>query len=222
MFETSVRYKSKSFPFSTGGDQLNSDDLSINHEDTCLEEHPEQKEPVTFSGLLQALWMWSQKSHHQLQMNCNCDLSSMLEVSWDVWSSSIEESGSRFSRVNGAFKAWLEAVGVLGSAPSVCVASGDAWQFSEERLAIQVGFYFKFCLHLLPEDAMALQMCSSLFPLRYIESQSKSPHAHRQITVLKWFFKRLCGSTKNHHLLKNHFGNGALKIFLLMFFETPL
>jgi len=27
---------------------------------------------------------------------------------------------------------------------------------------------------------------------------------HRTIRVLKWFFKRLCGSTKNHHRLKNH------------------
>jgi len=24
--------------------------------------------------------------------------------------------------------------------------------------------------------------------------------AHRTITVLKWFFKSVCGSTKNHHL----------------------
>ncbi|TNN48340.1 hypothetical protein EYF80_041458 [Liparis tanakae] len=79
-------------------------------------------------------------------MNCNSDLSSMLDVSWDVCSSSIEESGPRFSRVNGAFKARLEAVGVLGS-----------------------GF--------------APSMCSSLFPRRYIESQSKSPHAHRKITI---------------------------------------
>jgi len=34
------------------------------------------------------------------------------------------------------------------------------------------------------------------------------PHT---IKVLKGFFKRLCGSMKNHHLLENHFGNGALK-----------
>jgi len=29
--------------------------------------------------------------------------------------------------------------------------------------------------------------------------------AHRTIMVLKWFFKRLCGSTKNQHRLENHF-----------------
>jgi len=27
---------------------------------------------------------------------------------------------------------------------------------------------------------------------------------HRKIMVLKGFFKRRCGSTKNHHRLKNH------------------
>jgi len=34
---------------------------------------------------------------------------------------------------------------------------------------------------------------------------------HRTIRVLKWFFKRLCGFSKNHLLLKNHLGNGATK-----------
>jgi len=57
-------------------------------------------------------------------------------------------------------------------------------------------------------------------------------------TVLKRFFKRLWGFTKNHHLLKDHFGNGALKnhhleyylrhlfwffeqLFLKWFFKEP-
>ncbi|TNN22531.1 hypothetical protein EYF80_067355 [Liparis tanakae] len=30
-------------------------------------------------------------------------------------------------------------------------------------------------------------------------------YTHRTIMVLKWFFRRLCGSTKKHHLLKNLF-----------------
>jgi len=29
--------------------------------------------------------------------------------------------------------------------------------------------------------------------------------SHRKVMVLRRFFKRFCGSTKNHHLLKNHF-----------------
>jgi len=45
--------------------------------------------------------------------------------------------------------------------------------------------------------------------------------------VLKWFFKRLCGSTKNHHRLKNHSlisgtNIGSLKNSLRKwFFEEP-
>jgi len=33
--------------------------------------------------------------------------------------------------------------------------------------------------------------------------------------VLKLFFKRFCGFTKNHHLLENTFGNGAFKNHVL-------
>jgi len=40
--------------------------------------------------------------------------------------------------------------------------------------------------------------------LRPQEKRSHVKHTRRKIMVLKWFFKRLCGSTKNHHLLKNH------------------
>jgi len=45
--------------------------------------------------------------------------------------------------------------------------------------------------------------------------------AHREIMVLKWFFKRCCGSTKNHHLLKNLF-EGSLRNYLRKwFFKEP-
>jgi len=33
--------------------------------------------------------------------------------------------------------------------------------------------------------------------------------SHRRVMVLKWFFKRGCGSTKNHHLLKKRFFVGG-------------
>jgi len=45
---------------------------------------------------------------------------------------------------------------------------------------------------------------------------------HRNIKVLKWFFKRLCGCKKNHHLLENHLETVPWRTSFWRFFETPL
>jgi len=46
---------------------------------------------------------------------------------------------------------------------------------------------------------------------------------HRKVMVLQWFFRRLCGSMRNHQLLKNPFFHfGTLKNYLRnWFFKEP-